>query len=206
LTGIQLVCDLGSGGVLTFVRSDRGLQNIAYAVEGDTLVRLQRDVGGAAPWNDAPMAKGIAYFGCEFQNKYELGGTADEEKKRREDAVQPYWVEADSVPPYVTVVVSTIPLSGAKRLAILPAAISADDDTIRVDSTRSFVEANEQQQFIKIGGEWISYDKLTADSFTGCVRGVRGTIPADHGKGAEVIGAETFRLNISIPAWGYRNR
>ena len=207
VTGIQLVSDYGAPGntlVLMFVRSESGLENVLYFVEDNTLVRLQRDLDGGGAWNKVPIAKGIVYFGCEFQNKYELGG-ADEEKAQL-DAVQPYWVEADSVPPYVTVIVSTIPLSGAKRLAILPAAISADDDTITVDSTRSFVEANEQQQFIKIGDEWISYDKLTADSFIGCIRGVRGTKPADHSKGAEVIGAQTFRLNISIPAWGYRNR
>ena len=204
LTGIQLICDLGSRGLLMFVRSDRGLQDVIYVVDDNTLVRLQRDVGDIGPDNKAQMAKGIAYFGCEFQNKYELGG--DDEEEIRIEALQRYWVEADSVPPYVTVIVSTVPLSGPKRFANLSAAISATDKTIRVGSTRSFVGGNPSQQFIKIGNEWISYTELKADRFTGCVRGVRGTMPSDHDKGSAVIGAETFRLNISIPAWGYRNR
>ena len=203
-TGVQLVSEYGAGGQeLTFVRSDRGLEGVRYTVIGDTLHRAQRAFG-ASSWDSAPMAKGIAYFGCEFQNKYERGG--DDEGEIRTEALQRYWHEADSVPPYVTVIVSTVPLSGPKQLAHLRSAISATDESIPVDSTRPFVVGNPPQQFIKIGGEWIRYTEIEDRRFTGCVRGERGTIASDHDKRSDVIGAETFRLNISIPAWGYRNR
>ncbi|MFH1731018.1 MAG: hypothetical protein ABIF82_05115, partial [Planctomycetota bacterium] len=130
----------------------------------------------------------------------------EDEDAKRLAALQPYWLEADSVPPYVTVTVSTVPLSGPKQLARLAAGISAGDETIRVASTRPFVLGNPRRQFIKIGKEWISYAGLESDRFTGCVRGGRGTTPSAHEKGADVIGAETFWVNIPIPAWGYRNR
>jgi len=204
LTEVQLVSDYDANGEqsLQFVRSARGLQEVRYYVADGVLYRAQRELGSPS-WQAAAMAKSMVYFGCEFQNKYDED---DDEGEGRLAALQSYWLEADSVPPYVTVTVSTIPLSGPKQLARLAAGISADGDTIRVVSTRPFVLGNPRRQFIKIGKEWISYADLANDRFTGCIRGRRGTTPSAHEKGADVIGAETFWVNIPIPAWGYRNR
>lgn len=205
LTEVQLVSDYDANSEqsLQFARSARGLQEVRYYVADGVLYRAQRELGSPS-WQAAAMAKSIAYFGCEFQNKYDDGG--DDEGEKRLAAFQSYWLEADSVPPYVTVTVSTIPLSGPKQLAHLAAGISADDETIRVAGTRPFVLGNPRRQFVKIGAEWIRYAGLENDRFTGCVRGERGTTPSAHEKGSDVIGAETFWVNIPIPAWGYRNR
>ena len=206
LTGTDLVSDYHEDGsqFITFVRSSRGLQEVAYSVQDGALYRKWREFGTGASWQGAPLAEGIVYFGCEFQNQYRRGG--EDEEKRRQDAVQAYWLEADSVPPYVTVVVSTVPLSGARQYTNLAAGISASDETVPVDSTRLFVLGSSRRQFIKIGREWISYAGYDRRRFTGCARGQRGTLPAPHSKGAEVVAAETFRVNIPIPTWGYRNR
>ncbi len=200
-TAIGLVSDYIEGvpdQFLTFVRSTRtGLQEVAYRTMGGELCRSERPgVGSPAslldvrPW--VPIAKGIVYFGCEFPNAA--------------GAPQLYWREADSVPPYITATVSAVPLSGPKMSARLRADVSAAATIIPVDSTRPFPEGNSANQFIRIGDEWIRYGGLEKGRFTGCVRGERGTVPAPHSAGAEVLGAETFRLNIPVPAWGYRSR
>ena len=183
---------------LVFVRSTRtGLQEVAYRTTEGALCRAERaGVGRPASLLDVrrwtPIAKGIVYFGCEFPN---AAGVP-----------QLYWREADSVPPYISATVSAVPLSGPKMSARLRADISAAATVIPVDSTRPFPEGNPADQFIRIDDEWIRYGSVGKGQFTGCVRGERGTVPAPHSAGAEVLGAETFRLNIPIPAWGYRNR
>ena len=208
LTSVDVVSDYGDGAsqYLVFVRSARGLEEVAYFVDDDTLYRTQRDaVGGSgtlfdagfSPQGGTGIAKGIVYFGCNFPGQAPPG---------QDPRMQLYWREADSVPPFVQAVVATVPLSGAKTTASLWNGISATDDSIRVDSTRPFVVGDEARRFIKIGAEWISYTRLEKNRFLGCVRGVRGTVPAPHGKGDVVIGAETFYVNIPIPAWGYRSR
>jgi len=208
-TRIELVSDYGppqNRQQLDFVRSQRGLEQILYYVSDETLFRAQRPFGSDDTENVTPLAKGVVYFGCEFQNQYVRGGDPDEEAERQAAALQRYWVEADSVPPYITVIVSTIPLSGARRLAHLSADIPKDAGVIEVESTKPFVVGNPGQQVVKIDDEWIEYEGLEPRRFTGCVRGVRGTRASAHKKGAQVMGAETFRVNIPIPAWGYRQR
>jgi len=208
LTAVDLVSDYrdDASQYLVFVRSARGLEEVAYFVDGDALYRARRDaVGGAgtlfgaglSPQGATAVAKGIVYFGCNFPGRASPG---------EDPRMQLYWREADSVPPFVQVVVATVPLSGAKTTASLWSDISAAADSIRVDSTRPFVVGDEARRFIRIGAEWISYARLEKNRFLGCVRGARGTVPAPHNKGDVVIGAETFYVNIPIPAWGYRSR
>ncbi len=200
-TAIGLVSDYVDAApdqLLVFVRSSRtGLQEVAYRTAEGGLCRAERaGVGRPAslldvrPWT--PIAKGIVYFGCEFPDAA--------------GAPQLYWREADSVPPYICATVSAVPLSGPKMSARLRAEISAAATAIPVDSTRPFPEGNATNQFIRINDEWIRYGGLEKGRFTNCVRGERGTVPAPHRAGAEVLGAETFRLNIPVPAWGYRSR
>jgi hypothetical protein len=198
---------------ITFIRSSAGLKEVAYFVRDDTLYRAEWAVEPGDDWHYTPgappsqataMAKGVIYFGCEFQNRYTQGGP--DEETRALDALQRYWREADSVPPYVRVIVAMTPLSGPKQRAELTRPISATDTTVYFDSTRPFVIGRSYQQFVRIGGEWIRYEGLKKDRFTGCTRGMRGTLPAAHESGTGAIGGETFHLDIAVPGWGYRNR
>ena len=209
-TEIALVSDYRSNGTqfLVFVRSTReGLEEVAYFVEDETLYRAQRDsVGGsgslfAAQFSTAnalQLASGIAYFGGEFLNQGEDG--------EEEAARQLYWREADSVPRYVRVRVATVPLSESDKTAHLREGVSSSSATLRVDSTRRFVLGDAERQYVKIGAEWIRYGGLERGRFTDCTRGQRGTLPAAHGAGAVVTGAETFWVDLPVPAWGYRKR
>lgn len=62
------------------------------------------------------------------------------------------------------------------QTAINDASPDAADTTITVDSTRDFPE----QGRIKINDEEIYYTGKTPTTFTGCTRGARGTLAADH--------------------------
>jgi hypothetical protein len=203
-TEIKLVSDYRPDGTqyLAFVRSNRGLAEVAYFVEDQVLYRIERDtLGGAGSllrgsFSTAaalPVAKGIACFGCEFP--------------ARDGRACRYWREADSVPPYVNLEVTTVPLSGAKTLGHLRGGLSATRDVVPVDSTEPFPAASPgRPKFFKIDDEWISYTGFDKDTFTGCARGRRGTVPAAHAGGARVVAGETFLVRVPIPAWGYRNR
>jgi type II secretory pathway pseudopilin PulG len=213
-TNIDLVSGYGYKGsetqFLRFVRSARGLQRVIYYTDGETLFREQADAteqNGADAWlpvgEPVAVAKGVVYFGCQFQNRYRPGATEAEQQA----AMQDYWLEADSVPPYVRLLLSLVPLSGPTRHAYLAANLSASAVTVRVDSTRRFVAAsNEEPAYVKIGDEWIQYTGYDGTTFTGCVRGARGTRPAAHNQGDLVQAGEEFFVNIPLAAWGYRSR
>jgi hypothetical protein len=201
---------------LVFVRSARGLKEVAYYTVGGALRRAQRDsIGGSGSYfdpgssigNAVSVAKGVIYFGCEFQNQYNEGAMAAETETNRKAAVQTHWNEADSVPPYVRVRLSLIPLSGAKRHAYVQATTSAAVTTIRVDSTKPFFRATATDpEYVKIGKEWIEYTGSDGVNLTGCTRGARGTLPAAHNEGDMVLAGEEFFVNIPIATWGYRSR
>lgn len=209
-TGVRLVSSYRSDHAtqyLVFVRSDHGLREAAYFLEDDALYRAERSgVGGSGslfagppPLESPPAGTTVArvvedliYFGCAFQSP--------------DGGEQLYWNEAGSVPPRVRLVVTTIPLSGPAAQTSLRAAAAADDTTLAVNGTRGFILGDRERQVVKIGDEWIRYGALGDDRLLGCTRGVRGTLPAAHGKGAAVTAGETFRADVSIPAWGYRDR
>ena len=182
---------------LRFVRSDRGFWDVNYWLDNDSKKLFRHEEEGAQDMRfeetDLPsLAAGVVYFGCEFP--------------RQDGSMTPYWDEANSVPPYVRVTLGLVPLSGPAAKATLSKPISATDTTITVNSTRPFPSGSAARQFVKIGNEWIQYASLDGNKLTGCQRCQRGTLPAPHEAGAEAISADTFTMDIPIPASGYRSR
>ena len=70
----------------------------------------------------------------------------------------------------------------SSRTTNIGAAINATATTLTVDSTADF----EDNGFIRIGNEIISYTGKTATSFTGLTRGVSGTTASAHDNDAVI--------------------
>lgn len=92
----------------------------------------------------------------------------------------------------------------------LNGAIDAVVTTIVVDSTAGFPAAG----VILIDNELISYTGVTATNFTGCVRGVSGTVAASHADNTLVQNAINYRgwgqsssqtSNTSLRLWSQSN-
>jgi hypothetical protein len=227
VTGLELRAGFrpdGSQWVL-FTRSNDDLHGVAYFTLERVLYRVQTSAGtggtdglddvalieqrlrdgDAVPYAE-PVANGIAYFGCEFQNQYRHSDDPEENEERRQAAMQLYWNEADSVPPYVKMVVAAVPLSGAVATTTLDGDIDEAAATIPVQNTTPFQEGRAINQFVRIDDEWIRYERLGDGRLLACERGQRGTLPAPHDSGSAVTAAETFQVSLPVPAWGYRDR
>ena len=72
--------------------------------------------------------------------------------------------------------------------------VNATATTITVDSTADF----EDNGFIRIGNEVISYTGKTATSFTGLTRGAGGTTAAAHSNDAVIFQEISVTLMIGL--------
>lgn len=68
----------------------------------------------------------------------------------------------------------------------LTADVSDVDVTLPVASTDKFAAATGGLLYLRIEDEVISYTGVTGTDFTGCTRGLMGTMPAPHASGTEV--------------------
>lgn len=84
--------------------------------------------------------------------------------------------------------------SGGIAATSLTASVDEDDVTWLVTSTDGFLTAD----FLYRGDEVVAYTGLTATSFTGVVRGVRGTSGVTHDSGARVYSPEASALNSGL--------
>ncbi len=103
----------------------------------------------------------------------------------------------DDIFPFRVQVTLVLRPARAVQLARLRRAIGEDDDEIWVDNTQGYPE--EAFQYVLIDDEWIRYGSKTNRKFSEVVRGVRGTEPAEHERGARVLYGSTFSRVIRIP-------
>ncbi len=113
----------------------------------------------------------------------------------------------DDVFPSRVQVILVLRPARATRLARLSARVAPGDTEIRVDRAEGYPDG--AVQFIRIGNEWIRYEKRDSGKFVECERGARATEPVEHAKGTPVIYGTTFSRVIRIPGarttqWGSR--
>lgn len=98
----------------------------------------------------------------------------------------------------ITVVVNSG--GGRDGLARLIRPVTAGALRIPVDIVMPFRDWRFGENYIRVGSEWIRFSSLEGDELVVAERGVRNTIPADHGRGTPVYAGRTFSTEVAIPA------
>ncbi len=108
----------------------------------------------------------------------------------------------DVFPSRVQIVVTLRP-SHRVRLARLTRVLDASATEISVDTTENYPDG--AFQYIRIGTEWIRYERKEGRSFLlgEKGRGARGTVPRTHEAGSEVLYGYTFSRVARIPGSRY---
>ncbi|MFA5794383.1 MAG: type II secretion system protein [Candidatus Brocadiia bacterium] len=103
-----------------------------------------------------------------------------------------------------TVITQTLPCTIELEVIVRPSGagkvtlfsnVSASDNEIKLSQTRPLVGP---PGYIKIDNEWMSFSKKTNFTIKVDQRGLKGSTPASHNKGAEVIYGESFKVNFII--------
>ena len=109
----------------------------------------------------------------------------------------------DVFPRRVQIILVVTNTRGRKRSARLTDDIlDSTTDVINVDDTTPF-RAN-IHSYVKIGNEWIRYSFIKGDHILVIApngRGARGTAPADHSGGDEVLTGTTFIMTFDLPSY-----
>ena len=179
----------------------------------------------------------VLYFGVTFwggdTNTWETRPDVDPDYSSREPIPHPpsqRWLSSRYLPEQVQVTIVLEPERGERNVTVLtediPESFAATDAaTLHVRSTRGFYNIDrskdatrdflrEPRHFIRIGDEWLFYDRAAAATgfvipkhgrgdheFRDPCRLIRGTFAQSHVRGDEVYRGETFVFTVRIPAF-----
>jgi hypothetical protein len=97
----------------------------------------------------------------------------------------------------ITVVIS----SGGKRegLARLTRNLRDGDMRIQLDAVRPFTQWRFGERLVRVGSEWIRFDRVEGRELIVTERGVRNTVASLHKEGSPVFAGRTFTAQVAIP-------
>ena len=81
---------------------------------------------------------------------------------------------------------------------MLAAPIGADDERLELVDGETFPGA-EGGGWVKVGGEWMRYDRLEGDYLLGLQRGQRRTKAIEHAAGVRVHVGRTVEFVVPLP-------
>ena len=174
----------------------------------------------------------VLYFGMTFwgaeTTTWELRPELDPDYGTLDPKPQPpsrRWLSSRYLPEQVQVTIVLEPDRGKRTTTALTEAIALDFPTtetgkLHVQGTRGFYAIDRSADFtrsflrdprhyVKIGDEWIYYEHVASP--TSFVvpqhgRGARGTVPAAHKVGDELLRGSTYVFTVSIPAFRHWER